>query len=133
MLKKGHMNPSDDANASIPSDYDGNDEYSGGERPPLGGGCTDVMPDVPVEGLYEGSNDRYYTHWQLRRRLRTDRWTPCMRQRDPDRRLVETSDGSLLLLTPTDDLPAWVELRIDDRGARVVDTRRPVPNGSLPK
>lgn len=127
------MNPSDDASASPSSDCDGNDEQSDGKQPLFRGGCDDVTANAPIEGLYEGSNGRYYTECQLRRRLRTDRWAPCIRQRDPDRRLVETRDGSLLLLTPTDDLPAWAELRIDDRGARVVDTRRPVPNGSLPK
>lgn len=128
------MNPSVDASAPTSSDCDGNDECSGGGyRPPLAGGDRDVIPDVPVERLYEGSNGRYYTHCQLERRLRAGRWTPCIRQRDPDRRLVETSDGSLLLLTPTDELPAWAELRIDGRGARVIDTRRPVPNGSLPE
>lgn len=134
MLKEAHMNPSVDASASTTSNCDGIDEYfDGGTRPPSAGRCRNVMPDVPVENLYEGSNGRYYTDCQLRWRLRTDRWTPCIRQRDPDRRLVETSDGSLLLLLPTDDLPVWAELRIDDRGARVVDTRRPVPNGSLPE
>lgn len=128
------MKPSGDASASTSSDCDGNDEHSSGGRcPPLAEGCGDVTPDVPVERLYEGSNGRYYTDCQLRRRFRTDRWKPCIRQRGPDRRLVETSDGSLLLLTPTDELPTWAELRIDDRGARVVDTRRPVPSGSLPE
>lgn len=86
-----------------------------------------MVPDAPVDGLYEGSNGRYYTDCQIARKLRTDQWKPCIRQRDPDRRLVETSDGGLLLLTPTDDLPAWAELRVDARGARVVDTRRPGP------
>ena len=89
--------------------------------------------DAPVDDLYEGSNGRYYTGDQLARRLRTGRWKPCIRQRNPDRRLVETDGGSLLLLTPTEELPSWAELRIDDRGARVVDTRRPVPSGSVPE
>ena len=82
---------------------------------------------LPVERLYEGSNGRYYTDCQVTTKLRTDQWKPCIRQRDPDRRLVETSDGGLLLLTPTDDLPVWAELRVDDCGTRVVDTRRPSP------
>ena len=88
---------------------------------------------APIDRLYEGSNGRYYTDRQIENRLRSDRWKPCIRQRDPDRRLVETSDGSLLLLTPTDELPSWAELRIDDRGPRVVDTRRPLPTGTLPE
>ena len=102
------------------------DEDDGFQRP-ASGGYTAVVMDVPVDSLYEGSNGHYYTDCQIARRLRTERWKPCIRQRDPDRRLVETSDGNLLLLTPTDTLPEWAELRIDDRGARIVDTRGPLP------
>lgn len=86
-----------------------------------------MISNAPIERLYEGSNGRYYTGWQVGRRLRTDRWKLCIRQRNPDRQLVETDDGGLVLLTPTDDLPTWAEVRIDDRGPRVVDTRRPTP------
>lgn len=116
------------------STANGTDETpDGGRRPADDGGGTDVTADAPIDGLYEGSNGRYYTEWQIETRLRTDRWKPCIRQCDSDRRLVETGDGTLLLLVPTDDLPPWTELRIDDRGARVVDTRRPVPSGSIPE
>lgn len=86
------------------------------------------MPNAPVDGLYRGSNGRYYTDCQVANYLRAERWNRCIRQRNPDRRLVETSEGDLLLLTPTDDIPAWVEIRVDDRGARIVDTRRPAPD-----
>ncbi|WP_328821196.1 hypothetical protein [Natronorubrum halalkaliphilum] len=86
-----------------------------------------MVANAPVDGLFEGSNGHYYTACQVTRKLRTERWKPCIRQRDPDRRLVETSDGGLLLLTPTDDLPAWAEIQVDGRGTRVIDTRRPVP------
>ncbi|WP_173834877.1 hypothetical protein [Natronorubrum thiooxidans] len=87
-----------------------------------------MIADTPVNRLYEGTDGHYYTDCQIRNRLRTERWKPCIRQRAPDRWLVETSDQSLLLLTPTDELPAWAELRVDDRGARVVDTRHPLPD-----
>ncbi|WP_152418828.1 hypothetical protein [Natronorubrum sulfidifaciens] len=83
--------------------------------------------DAPIETLYKGSDGRYYTDHQLTKRLESERWKRCIRQQEPDRQLVETSDGCLLLLTATDVLPEWAELRIDDRGARVVDTRGPRP------
>ncbi|WP_408957924.1 hypothetical protein [Natrinema sp. 74] len=80
----------------------------------------------PFETLFEGSDGRYYTDWQVRQRRRTGEWRLCVRQRTPDRRLVETEDGALLLLAPTaaDELPAGVEIRVADGRARVVDTRR---------
>jgi hypothetical protein len=79
--------------------------------------------------LFEGSNGRYYTEWQVRNRLRTGEWTPCLRQRVPERRLVETDGGALLLLTSTEPaaVPAGVEVRVADGRARVVDTRRGPP------
>lgn len=80
----------------------------------------------PVKTLYEGSNGRYYTEWQVHERLRAGEWKPCIEQRSPDRRLIGTDDEELLLLLPVDpvELPTWAEIRIDGRGARVVDTRR---------
>ncbi|SEV82168.1 hypothetical protein [Natrinema salifodinae] len=83
-------------------------------------------PDV---SLYEGSNGRYYTAWQVRRRLRSGEWTRCLRQRQPDRRLVETGDGTLLLLVSVepDALPGGIDVRVADGRARIVDTRRTPP------
>ncbi|WP_247004961.1 hypothetical protein [Halosolutus gelatinilyticus] len=85
--------------------------------------------NVPIEGVFEGTNGRYYTGRQVERRLRTGAWMPCIQQRNPDRLLVEVADGALLMLAPIEptDLPSWTEIRIDGRGARVVDTRRPIP------
>lgn len=121
------MNPNVDTEQSTPSEWNADgDRVGDGCRHSVGGDAA-VRADLPVDALYEGSDGRYYTDWQLTRRLRTDRWSLCIRQRDLDRHLVETSDGQLLLLTPTDDLPEWAELRIDERGARVVDTRGPLP------
>lgn len=82
---------------------------------------------APLESLFKGSNGRYYTAWQCRRRLQTGVWRFCMRQHSPDRQLVETSDEALLLLVPIDgdELPNWAEIRVADHGVRVVDTRRP--------
>ncbi|MDQ2052076.1 hypothetical protein RBH26_16485 [Natronolimnohabitans sp. A-GB9] len=128
------MNPSLDAGATTSSERNGYDGTPGdGHRGSYDGGAASVIPDTPIDRLYEGSNGRYYSDCQVDRNLRTGRWTPCLRQRNPDRRLIETDDGRLLLLWPTDDLPAWAELRIDDRGTRVVDTRRPVPGDSRPE
>lgn len=90
------------------------------------------MVALPFETLFEGSDGRYYTDWQVRRRLRTGEWTFCMQQRAPHRRLVETADDALLLLAPTDpeELPTGLEIRIIERRARVVDTRRAPPRES---
>lgn len=84
------------------------------------------MVTPPYETVFEGSNGRYYTDWQVRTRLRSGEWTVCLRQRDPDRRLVETDDDALLLLRPVEPtaLPAGLEVRVTGRRARVVDTRR---------
>ncbi|WP_254524343.1 hypothetical protein [Natrinema caseinilyticum] len=78
-----------------------------------------------IETLFEGSNGRYYTDWQVARRRRTGEWALCIRQRTPDRRLVETDGGALLLLTPTDpaSLPPGIEIHVRDGRARVVDGR----------
>nr|WP_090382875.1 hypothetical protein [Natronobacterium texcoconense] len=84
------------------------------------------MADAPVDTVLAGSDGRYYTGWQVNRRFRTGDWTHCLRQRNPDRRLVETATGALLLLQPVDPdrLPGWVEIRVLGETARVVDTRR---------
>jgi len=52
-----------------------------------------------------------------------------MYQRAPHRRLVEIADNALLMLTPTDpdELPDGLEIRVIERRARVVDTRRVPP------
>ncbi|UHQ95301.1 hypothetical protein [Haloterrigena alkaliphila] len=131
ILKVCYVNPSVDAVRSASFRRDGPDEYpTGGSLRSIAGGRTNVIPDAPIDGLYAGSNGRYYTNSQVTRKLRTGRWKPCIRQRDPDRRLVETTDETLLLLRAADDLPAWAEVRIDDGRARVVDTRRPLPGDS---
>lgn len=129
ILKKRYVNPSADAGYPTSFEWDGHDDSPGDRvRRPIGGERAIVISNAPVDRLYKGTNGRYYTDCQVARKLRADRWKPCIRQRDPDRRLVETSDGGLLLLTPTDDLPAWAQVRVDDRGTRVVDTRRPIPD-----
>ncbi|MGQ3414312.1 hypothetical protein ACT4ML_18950 [Natrinema sp. LN54] len=83
------------------------------------------MVAVPFRALFEGSNNRYYTDWQVRRRLRTGAWALCMRQRAPDRWLVETEAEALLSLAPIEpaELPTGVEIRVADGRARVVDPR----------
>ncbi|AEH37712.1 hypothetical protein [Halopiger xanaduensis] len=86
-----------------------------------------MIGDAPVDGLYAGSNGDYYTDWEVTRNLRRGTWRPCIRQREPDRRLVETTGGGLLMLTAIEPtaLPTWVEIRVAGETARVVDTRYP--------
>ncbi|OLZ40379.1 hypothetical protein A6E15_05000 [Natrinema saccharevitans] len=88
------------------------------------------MVTAPCKTVFAGSNGRYYTNWQVRTRLRSGEWALCLRQRGPDRRLVETAEDALLLLRPVEPtaLPAGLEVRVSGRRARVVDTRRP-PGG----
>lgn len=109
---------------------DTNDENCSGiaDRCPSVGGWESVVA-LPFGRLFEGSDDGYYTDWQVTKRLRTGEWSLCMRQRSPDRWLVETRDGALLLLTPAepDELPAGIEIRVSDSRARVVDTRPTSP------
>ncbi|WP_233710761.1 hypothetical protein [Natronococcus pandeyae] len=90
-----------------------------------------VIDEAPIDAVFEGSNGEYYTDWEVDRRLRTGAWRPCLRQTDPDRRLVEVEAGVLLLLAPIDpeELPASMVLRVEDDSARVVDTRPPLPTG----
>ncbi|EMA35119.1 hypothetical protein [Halobiforma nitratireducens] len=85
-----------------------------------------VTAAVPLEQLLEGSNGRYYTAWQVRRRLRIGDWRRCLRQRQPERHLVETDDGGLLMLTPVEpaDAPRWLEVRIVGDAEVAIDTRR---------
>ncbi|AFO56687.1 MULTISPECIES: hypothetical protein [unclassified Natrinema] len=79
----------------------------------------------PVDSLFEGTDGRYVTDWQIERRLRAGVWTLCLRQRAPEKVLVETRNGALLLLAAIEssELPAGVEIRVADGRARVVDTR----------
>ncbi len=121
------MNPNGDGGVAASPNGD-DEERSDDATPRSGAEPGPHMVARPFEGLFEGSNGRYYTDWQVRERHRTGEWRLCIRQRTPDRRLVETGDGSLLLLAPTDAdaLPVGVEIRVADGCARVVDTRRRV-------
>ncbi|WP_222918344.1 hypothetical protein [Natrinema sp. SYSU A 869] len=88
----------------------------------------------PFESLFEGSDGRYFTGWQLERRLRTGVWSLCIRQRAPNRVLIETEAGALLLLTPIEPsgLPAGIEIRVFENSARIADTRvRPSSMASI--
>lgn len=123
-----HVNQRVDSGTRTSSEANGDDDHEDDRcRRPVEGGDTNVVTNATVDGLLEGSNGTFYTEWQVSRELRAGRWKRCVQQREPDRRLVETDDGSLLLLTPVDELPDWAEIRVDDHGARVVETRRPLP------
>ncbi|ELY72458.1 hypothetical protein CYV19_02820 [Natronobacterium gregoryi SP2] len=89
-------------------------------------GGFETRRDTPVDAVLAGSDGCYYTEWQVKRRFRTGDWRRCLRQWSPDRRLVETATGTLLLLEPIDPerLPGWVEIRVLGDATRVVDTRR---------
>ncbi|MDG5818521.1 hypothetical protein [Natronococcus sp. A-GB7] len=93
-------------------------------RSSAAGGGT-VIEDLRTEAVLEGSDGSYYTGWEVARRLRSGDWSPCLRQDDPDRRLVETESGELLLLAPIDPaaLPARAAVRLEGEAARVVRTR----------
>ncbi|RQG91708.1 hypothetical protein EA462_04935 [Natrarchaeobius halalkaliphilus] len=88
------------------------------------------MKTTAVETVFEGSNGRYYTGWQIRRNLENGHWKLCIRQRTPVRYLVETGADVLLLLTSIDleRLPNWLEVRVRGMATRVVDRRRSIPH-----
>ncbi|GAB7119827.1 hypothetical protein [Natrinema pallidum] len=79
----------------------------------------------PFDTVFEGTDGRYVTDWQIERRLRAGVWTLCLRQRAPEKVVVETRDGALLLLAAIEpaELPAGVGIRVTDDRTRVVDTR----------
>ena len=107
--------------------------YDGGAEHCYGGRRSSTRGGRPVSGLddervYRGSNGRYYTGWQVERRLHTGVWRPCIREATTGRHLVDVDD-ELVLLEPTDldDLPDWIRIRLDRSGPRAVDVRRTVP------
>lgn len=115
--------------ALVPSvGYDGGAEHSHGGRRSSTRGGRPVSRLGEDERVYRGSNGRYYTGWQVERRLHTGAWRPCIREATTDRRLVGVDD-ELVLLEPTDldDLPDWIRIRLDRSGPRAVDVRRTVP------
>ena len=79
--------------------------------------------------IYAGSDGRFYTAWQVDRRLQRGEWKLCLHDRHADKWLVDTPEEVLLALVPIDpsDLPEWVRIRSDRAGRRIVDTRRTVP------
>ncbi|MDG5759822.1 hypothetical protein QA600_10770 [Natronococcus sp. A-GB1] len=85
-----------------------------------------MSEELRTETVLEGSDGSYYTGWEVARRIRAGDWKRCLRQADPDRQLVETESGELLLLVPIDPgaLPARAEVRLEGEAARVVRTRR---------
>lgn len=93
-----------------------------------------VCEDAPVDDVvvYAGSNGQYYSDWQVGRRLASDEWRLCVRDRELDRRLVGTTGGELLMLerTSIDALPVWAEVRSIGSAVHIVDTRRALPSGS---
>jgi hypothetical protein len=76
--------------------------------------------------IYAGSDDRFYTDWEVSHRMESGAWEPCMWDPDAGWELVEGADG-LVWLVPVDpsELPAWADVqeRAEGRGREVVDTR----------
>lgn len=103
---------------------DGDDP--GGDADDGGDAAADAA--LPVETVYEGSDGRYFTDWEVARAIEAGEWHPCLRDEESGRRLVGTGDA-LLMIQPiaVEALPEWVELRADGDGVRAVDTRRTVP------
>lgn len=88
-----------------------------------------MVVERDVGPVYEGSDGRFYTDWQVDRKLTDGDWRPCLQYPDEGRRLVASDDGDLLMLVRVDPatLPAWAELRADGEALQVVDTRRTTP------
>lgn len=82
-----------------------------------------------VGTVYAGSDGRFYTDWQVERKLDTGEWKPCLYDREAGKRLVGVPGGDLLSLVRTEpaNLPAWVRIRTDRAGPRAVDMRRVTP------
>ena len=83
-----------------------------------------AVADV-VEALFAGSDGRYYTDWQVRRRTDSGCWRRCLSQHDsygPVRLLVAVDETNLVMLTRVDPatLPGWFEVRVENDRARVV-------------
>lgn len=93
------------------------------------GGGRIVVKELNVGPLYEASNGRFYTDWQVGQKMRSGEWKPCLWEEETGQQLVGTADGELLMLVSmaTDDLPDWAEIRSDTAGSRIVDTRRALP------
>lgn len=98
-------------------------------RPVTGRGATDMVEEINVGPIYEGSDGQYYTDWQVGRKMNHGEWKPCIWDEETGRQLVGTGDGDLLMLISADaeSLPEWAEIRSDEVGARIVDTRRSLP------
>lgn len=77
-------------------------------------------------GLYAGSDGRYYTDWEVARRMESGIWEPCMWHPEAGWELVEGPAG-LVWLVPAEPsaLPGWAEIREsrEGPGEEVVDTR----------
>ena len=77
--------------------------------------------------LYSSSDGRFYTDWEVARRMESGVWAPCMWDPDSGWELVEGESG-LVWLVPVEPsaAPDWVEVRQsrEGPGEEVVDTRR---------
>lgn len=75
--------------------------------------------------LYAGSDEEFYTEYEVGYQIETGTWQPCMWDPDEGWELVETPDDQLLWLLPIDesDLPSNLEVQSSDVGKSIVDTR----------
>ena len=116
------------------SDRDGSNDSRSGMGCPTADCNGGVLPmnDDGVDEfptVYRASDGRYYTGYEVGRKVYDGQWTPCLWERETGRQLVGTAEGELLMLVDVDPdaLPEWVELREVDDGLQVVDTRDPLP------
>lgn len=75
--------------------------------------------------IYRGSDGRYFTDQDVCLRIESGDWRFGIWDESSGLELVETRNGEALMLEPIRqaDLPEWVEIRRDGRGATAVDVR----------
>lgn len=100
------------------------DGYTRSTSGGLSNSGADACDDPPC-ALFVGSDGTYYTEWQLERRLERGTWRRCLSHQDPDRHLLTDDGGELLLLEriARENVPPWLEVRVDGERAWTVDTR----------
>ncbi|MFT4891652.1 MAG: hypothetical protein ACI9YT_002586 [Halobacteriales archaeon] len=68
-----------------------------------------------IPTTFVGSDGNYYTAAEVARKMATDAWRFCMRDRSTERELFETERGELLLIVPTKETDFGIEDRPDRR------------------
>ncbi len=76
--------------------------------------------------IYDASNGRYYTDWEVGVHFEDGRWRACMWSEADGWELVETEDEELLYLEPVPpaQLPSDVDVVTNDDGFAEIADRR---------